>query len=145
MKKKYTAAAIVAVLCFMFMIKQVVYAEEKKYLEIKFVSSGFGMLKLENEEECEEIKFDDIPEGAEWSEYVDIPKVIPEEGYIFVGWSKNGTKEILTNFPESVDENLSYTANFALLSAAENEELPSPKKKTSLLYKLYLLCVEMGG
>ena len=91
------------------------------------------------------IKFKYLPEGAEWSEYVNVPKIVPEEGYIFVGWSKTGAKEILTNFPGSVEENLSYTANFTLLSNEESDELPSPKKKMSLLYRLYLFCMEMGG
>ena len=145
MKKKYKTAALISLFCFMFMLNQNVYEEEKNYYKINFVSSGCGTLMLENEEECDEIIFEEVPEGAEWNEYINVPKVIPEEGYIFVGWSKNGTKEILTNFPESVEDNLSYTANFTLLSNTESDELPSPKKKMSLLYRLYLFCVEMGG
>ncbi len=145
MKRKYKIAAMISVLCFMFMLNQSVYAEEKKYYKINFISNGFGTLMTETEEECDEITFKDVPEGAEWSEYVNVPKIVPEEGYIFVGWSKTGAKEILTNFPGSVEENLSYTANFTLLSNEESDELPSPKKKMSLLYRLYLFCMEMGG
>ncbi len=106
---------------------------------ITFISGKMGkLLNEENKiEEC--IVYENIKDKALWINEIKVPVVSPDEGYLFVGWSRENSNEILLNFPSEIKNDEVFVANFAPIT---QEKTPMAQKHTSLLYKIFLFCMK---
>lgn len=138
--KKRICGGFIALL-FILCTFSVVYADVSQNNEntctITFKSGSMGNIFNNDNEIVEYVMYENIPENSLWENKITIPVVEPDEGYLFVGWSKENSNEIILNFPTEIVKDETYIANFAPIS----EQIPAKiAKKTSLLYKIFLFC-----
>ena len=104
---------------------------------IIFKSGEMGELINAENEKSEYISYENISENTLWDDTISVPVVCPDEGYLFVGWSREYSNEIILNFPNEIKKDETYIANFAPIY---KEDGPKSKKQTSLLYRIFLFC-----
>lgn len=138
--KKYIACTFILsmlILCtFPIVYANVSENNENTHTVIFKSAEKGGFINAENEI-TDLIIFENISDKAQWNDVINIPVVCPDEGYLFVGWSREYSNEIILNFPDEVTKDETYVSNFA---AIYEEDSPKEKKQMSLLYRIFLFC-----